>query len=250
MPLLLKKKTPPLRKRKESFSCHIPELEIEHEGESKVKPEGKSEVTPVIHSGECPEETAPVPDRPGVTTGFPSVKVPHSAVPQDEHKAGDQEPQTTKKSEAPPVSEPIGGAVQRLGKTTAKYIGTFDGETIYPVVGWLVCVKGVYYGQAFPLRTGFNTIGRSHDMIIGLLRDESVSGTTALKISYDSVENEFYAIPGESNKICYIAGTALYEVRKLNGFEEIMFGDSGASMYVFVPLCGEKFRWAQYPTQN
>ena len=104
----------------------------------------------------------------------------------------------------------MAGSIQRLGKTTAKYISSENESGISPAVGWLVCVKGVYFGQTFPLKSGMNKIGRSSEMDVALLRDDSVSRSVAMKLAYDSRANEFNALPGESGEICYVSGKAMY----------------------------------------
>lgn len=140
--------------------------------------------------------------------------------------------------------------IQALGKTTAKYINTAGGDVSYPAVGWLVCVKGVYYGQSFPLKSGVNKVGRSPDLDVQLLRDDSVSRSAVVKIIYDAKGDEFNALPGDSSSLCYINGQALYSRVLLAGFEEIELGDEEKNKFVFVPLCGERFQWSRYPMQD
>jgi hypothetical protein len=165
----------------------------------------------------------------------------------------EQSPERPKNSEqAERTSGPnqsVGNRVQEIKKTTAKYISTSGGEVTYPVVGWLVGVKGVYYGKAFPLKSGYNKVGRSNDMDVPLIKDNSVSHDVALKIVYDSKGNEFYVIPGEAQMV-YLENEILLDKAKLTGYEEICLGDSDCNKFVFVPLCGSKFQWEKYPTDN
>lgn len=144
-------------------------------------------------------------------------------------------------------SSTLTGSIQKLGKTTGKYISISDGRTVEPVVGWLLGVKGVYYGQAFSLKNGMNKIGRSQTMDVPLLKDNSVSRDVVIKIVYDSKGNEFNVLPGDSSSLCYVNGQALYAREKLEGFEEFEFGDTEENKFVFVPLCGEHFQWQKYP---
>lgn len=132
-----------------------------------------------------------------------------------------------------------------MGRTIGKYISS-SGETVSPVVGWIIGVKGPSFGKSFPLKSGRNRIGRSGEMDVPLLDDESVSRTCVGEIIYDSRANAYSMLPGTSDSLTYLNGNALYERTVLSGFEEIEFGDSGRNKYVFVPLCGDSFQWARY----
>lgn len=153
-----------------------------------------------------------------------------------------------------PVSEPAQSIqIERLGRTTAKFINMSSGndEVIYPAVGWLVSVKGVYYGKSFPLRSGNNSIGRAQELDVPLLKEQSVSAAAVLRISYDPKKRKFMAIPGgDGHSMPYVNGDALYERVELKGFEQIELGDTEDNMYVFVPLCGDRFAWEDYPAEN
>ena len=151
-----------------------------------------------------------------------------------------------------PQSNALGGQIEKLGKTTAKYINTESEENTYPVVGWLISVKGIYYGQSFPLKTGGNRIGRSHEFEVALLKENSVSRKSVLEIVYDSRANEFNALLGESRNECRINNKLLYSNDRiqLHGYEEIEFGDTEDNLYVFVPMCGEHFTWGKYPPKK
>ena len=137
-------------------------------------------------------------------------------------------------------------AISRSGRTIGKYISAGNGESVSPVVGWLVAVKGNCFGQDFKLKNGRNRIGRSHEMDVKLLNDESVSRSSVAVIIYDSKAEEFSILPGESDSLCYVNNKALYERVILEGYEELEFGDSGLNKYIFVPFCGGKFRWSDY----
>lgn len=135
--------------------------------------------------------------------------------------------------------------IDSVGKTTAKYISYSNGEVTYPVVGWLVGIKGVYYGKSFPLKSGVNRIGRSSDFEVAMLLDNSVSHEVVVKILYDPKKNAFTALPGES-ALCYINENCVYEKTDLSGYEKIELGDSEKNCFVFVPFCGPNFNWSDY----
>lgn len=131
------------------------------------------------------------------------------------------------------------------GRTVGKYISNSTGENISPVVGWLVGTKGAYRGQSFNLKSGRNKIGRSHEMDVKLLNDDSVSRSSAAVIIFDAKTGQFFIIPGDSDSLCYVNDAAVYERRELTGYEQIEFGDAGMNQYVFVPFCGERFSWSE-----
>lgn len=131
------------------------------------------------------------------------------------------------------------------GRTVGKYISNSTGEGISPVVGWLVGTKGAYRGQSFNLKSGRNKIGRSHEMDVKLLNDDSVSRSSAAVIIFDAKAGQFFIIPGDSDSLCYVNDAAVYERRELTGYEQLEFGDAGMNQYVFVPFCGERFNWSE-----
>ena len=168
----------------------------------------------------------------------PAVQV--DAPPENKH-----EPKLEHKVEpAPGLS--LSQAISRSGRTVGKYISANGSEGVAPVVGWLVGVKGASQGQSFNLKSGKNKIGRSHEMDVKLLGDESVSRTSAAVIVYDAKAREFSILPGDSDSLCYVNDKAVYERLQLCGYEKIEFGDAGLNMYVFVPFCGERFSWSDY----
>lgn len=160
-----------------------------------------------------------------------------------------EENKETKKNEIP-TPEPKGASlkneISKVGRTVGKYISSSSEDVIEPVVGWLICVKGTYFGQSFQLKTGKNKIGRGKEFDVKLLNDDSISRTCMAVIAYDGKAREFSVWAGESDKLSYLNGKALYERVVLNGYEEIEFGDSEKNKFIFVPLCGEKFAWENY----
>lgn len=151
--------------------------------------------------------------------------------------------ENTEKTDADP-GLPLPQAISRSGRTVGKYFSGSGGAHIAPVVGWLVGVKGAYRGQSFQLKNGRNKIGRSHEMDVKLLNDESVSKASVAVIVFDSRAGEFSILPGESDSLCYVNDKAVYERTALSGYDEIEFGDAGLNKYVFIPFCGERFSWS------
>lgn len=136
--------------------------------------------------------------------------------------------------------------IQKSGRTVGKYTPRNGDCGIDPVVGWVICVKGAYFGQSFPLKSGKNRIGRSHEMNVRLMDDDSVSRTCVAEIVFDTKACVFSILPGQSESLCYVNGSALYSRLVLQGYEEMEFGDTGRNKFIFLPLCGDKFQWTTY----
>ena len=191
------------------------------------------------------------------TTGMEDALSPIDTL-LDEHVNTPARAQTQTQAQAQaqdPASAPALTLSQALNlsgrKTVGKYVGS-SGESIMPVVGWLVCVKGAYYGQSFNLKSGRNRIGRSHDMDIKLLNDDSVSRSSVAVIIFEPKSRGFSIISGESDSLCYIDGKPLYDNDRceLHGYEEVEFGDQELNKFVFVPFCGERFHWPKNTSEN
>lgn len=140
--------------------------------------------------------------------------------------------------------------LRKSGRTVGKFVSGGGDDATDPVVGWLVCVKGTYFGQSFALHSGKNKVGRSHEYDIKLLNDESVSRTCVAVIVFDTKANAFSLLPGESDSLCYVNTEAVYDRKILSGYEKIEFGDSERNMFVFVPLCGEQFNWSSFQNHS
>lgn len=149
----------------------------------------------------------------------------------------------TSAASAPPsiVSEiaAVQNTQQNANKTVAYY--SFGGNE--PVVGWLVCLKGVYKGESFNLKTGQNFIGRSLNMDIVLKDEASVSRENHSMIMYDPKHNNFHILPGQSSSITYLNDSALFGPTLLKPYDLIALGECLLS---FVPFCSELFNWDNY----
>nr|WP_051527177.1 FHA domain-containing protein [[Eubacterium] cellulosolvens] len=157
------------------------------------------------------------------------------------------EKKVTDETAAPKAEDSLRNQISRVGRTVGKYVSSDTDESYQPVVGWLVSVKGDCYGQSFHLKSGINRIGRSTEMDVKLLQDQSVSRKEVASIVFDSRSRQFSILPGtQSGDLIYLDGNALYERQSLKGYEKIEFGDSNLNMYLFVPFCGENFSWEDY----
>ena len=192
---------------------------------------------PDFGSAPRPQPAPPAP-RPQPVSPVP----PRPVTPQPEPKAVEPRRDPTPQPKAAPSLEE---EIVRGRRTVGKYISAKDGTAIAPVVGWIVGVQGDNYGRSFPLKSGKNRVGRSHEMDVKLMNDDSVSRSCVAVIVYDRKANAFSVLPGESDSLCYLNGEAVYGRETLRGYDLLEFGDSELNKYLFVPLCGEQFRWKQ-----
>lgn len=114
------------------------------------------------------------------------------------------------------------------------------GETrIDPVVGWLVCMHGPEKGKDYRIRSENNTIGRSDEMYISI-KDDMISRERHAYITFDPQTNKFYLRPGDARGLVHRNGNVVFQAEELHAFDQILMGQT---KLVFVPLCGEHFKW-------
>lgn len=109
-----------------------------------------------------------------------------------------------------------------------------------PCVGWLVDRGMEHSGVAYRLSADYNYIGRSETMDVSIISDMTIQEENQAAIVYDSRENVFFFVTLALNTGYYINGMPVNGVVPLSGFEEISLG---MTRLLFVPLCGEYFRW-------
>lgn len=109
-----------------------------------------------------------------------------------------------------------------------------------PTVGWLVCIKGPSFGKTYPIRENKNFVGRAATMDIRIEGDNSVSREKHGIITYVPKQRIFFAMPGESRELFYVNDKVVLENMELHPNDKLEFGKS---LFLFVPLCGEKFSW-------
>ena len=112
-----------------------------------------------------------------------------------------------------------------------------------PVVGWLVCVKGAYFGQGFNLKTGRNNVGRAGNMDIVLAQEPTVSRNRHAVITYEPSERQFFIQPGESSGLTYRNRAVVMQFEPMAAYDHIRLGNAE---FIFVPCCGEQFSWEDY----
>jgi hypothetical protein len=124
------------------------------------------------------------------------------------------------------------------GETIAVWQKTAGFE---PVVGWIVCVQGPNQGKDYSLKSGINPIGRdpSKNVKVVISGDDLISREDHAEIEYDNDENTYYLIR-KSNPEVRLNGKKVREPIRLQPYDTIRLGHSD---FVFVPLCGDCFKW-------
>lgn len=112
-----------------------------------------------------------------------------------------------------------------------------------PVVGWLVCVKGVCMGESYIIRSGNNKVGRNRDNDI-IIEDSTISREQAV-IMFEPRKQKFHLIPNtNASKFMYINDNEVVERMYLEPYTHIEIGENVE--LIFVPFCGENFNWKDY----
>ena len=112
-----------------------------------------------------------------------------------------------------------------------------------PVVGWLVCIGGCYFGECFNIYAGKNSIGRSEENRIIIADDNSISRVKHALLVYEPKKRNFYIQPGDSSGLTYLNDEYITESHKLQTRDIIELGES---KFMFMPLCCEEFSWEDH----
>lgn len=119
-------------------------------------------------------------------------------------------------------------------------LDVWEEEEINPVVGWLVCIEGIAMGQDYRIVSAKNFIGRSEDMHIQLIGDNSIAVKNHAVLVYDPKKRNFVLMSGDSSGLVYLNEEAVYAPQELNAYDVI---EIGQSKFIFIPLCGLHFEW-------
>lgn len=111
-----------------------------------------------------------------------------------------------------------------------------------PVVGWLVCTKGLHKGEDFRLRAGRNFIGRGQNMDIRLTGENTVSRDKHAIVLYEPNQRIFLAQMGESHELVYLNGNLLMSNAQMKAYDRLQLGDAELML---IPCCGETFDWQE-----
>lgn len=178
------------------------------------------------------------PDQTTVPLNIPDAPQPANAV---------TEPLTASQPvvSQPVVSQPANVTVPIVSdddRTLPVTADMLDGmaEKPAPVVGWLVCTDGVNKGTDYRLHQGRNFIGRSPEMDVCILGDNTVSRSSHAIVVYDPRSNVYLAQPGSSKELFYVNDKLVLNPVELKTMDLLSIGDT---KLMFVPLCGEQFHW-------
>jgi pSer/pThr/pTyr-binding forkhead associated (FHA) protein len=107
------------------------------------------------------------------------------------------------------------------------------------VVGWFVVKHGPEKGKDYRIRSENNTIGRDDDMNISI-KDNMVSRQRHAYVIFEPQTNRFFIKPGDARGLVHRNGNVVLQPEELHAYDEILLGKT---TLVFVPLCGEHFKW-------
>ena len=131
-----------------------------------------------------------------------------------------------------------------MGFFSANLSGSKNTSTnIDPVVGWLVCVDGMHFGESFNIYTGRNSIGRSEVNKIILDKDTTVSRDKHCFVIFEAKKCEFIFMHGESVSLTYVNEETVYDKKQIVKNDRIQIGNN---TLLFVPLCDESFKWEDF----
>lgn len=77
-------------------------------------------------------------------------------------------------------------------------------------------------------------------MDVSLTDDDTVSRESHALVSYDAKHNRFTLSPGQGRGITYCNDEQVEVAKPLHAYDII---EVGKSRLLFLPLCGENFRW-------
>jgi hypothetical protein len=111
---------------------------------------------------------------------------------------------------------------------------------IDPVAGWLVCHEGANQGRDYRIRSGFNNIGRDTSSQICIAGDETIAREEHAKIFYDVKNANFHVLAGSGRSGVYVNNQVVLQPTVLKAYDIL---EIGSTKLMFVPFCGDKFRW-------
>ena len=140
-----------------------------------------------------------------------------------------------------PASEPPSKNDGYMGSSAIdKTTGFFHQFNMDPVVGWLVCVKGFYFGQCFNLKAGRNFIGRSPNNDLALSQENSISRNKHAIVIYEPKNRVFTIQAGEGKGLVYVNKEHVVAHIEIKAYDRVELGDAE---FIFIPFCGGNFSW-------
>lgn len=136
------------------------------------------------------------------------------------------------------VSKPQTGGVQAYDPTQPVWLSGTKGFD--PVTGWLVCIDGPDKGTDYRIHSGYNYIGRAPHMDICIRNDSHISHDKHALIGYDDESQMFFFAPDSGRNIVRVNDKPVISSVELSAHDILTIG---ATKLMFVPFCGESFRW-------
>jgi hypothetical protein len=154
----------------------------------------------------------------------------------DGHRGGETVPRRA------PVERREGVTVAFWQRPRPEEVAAGEEPALDPVVGWLVAIdgpKGVK-GRDYRLYSEGNPIGREHHNRL-VIKDDAIGRDTHATVTFDprSADSAYYIQAGGRHML-YLNGSAVLAPQRLNAYDVV---EIGHTKLVFVPLCGERFRW-------
>lgn len=142
-----------------------------------------------------------------------------------------------------------GAAKPAAGAKTVYQGATKKGVRL--VHGWLVVTAGPGKGSSFALYAGSNSIGRDDGQDVRLSfkgeEDGQISRVDHALILVDPKTLHTAVQHKEGKNLTYVNGDAMFEPsRQLKSYDTVTLGDT---TLVYVPFCGEGFRWPAVVTE-
>ena len=110
------------------------------------------------------------------------------------------------------------------------------------VTGWLVIMDGKNAGRDYRIHTGYNYIGKEKGDI-RIEGDQCISREKDSQIFYDNETGVFYLSHVNGANALRVNGEPVVSGSvKLNAYDILTIGKTHL---IFVPLCGEKFKWGE-----
>jgi hypothetical protein len=127
-----------------------------------------------------------------------------------------------------------GGRSADRSATPGVTVGIFQKHTgIDPVVGWLVCVKGVNKGRDYRLHSDLNKIGRAPNMDVCIEGDDAISREDHCRIAFSPRSKTFNIVPADSRNLSYLNDEDVLSAMRLKAYDRLDLGDSS---FIFIPF--------------
>lgn len=189
----------------------------------------QQEMNPYYLNEERPTEAQRSHDNTGVT-------IPDSGIIMDGSKGGS-------------LADAVSQTVPYAGEDDdPKTVGVYTKAMgIEPVVGWLVCIEGSYFGKSFQLKASKNFIGRGQKMDVVLADDSSVSRDKHAIVLYVPKQREFIAQAGESRELFYLNDEVVLNAAKMKQYDVLSIGNTKLMLF---QCCGPDFSWDDYKKEE